>query len=252
MFALGVTRSHAPSTRWNALLRKAMPMTTQPKALLFGAIGTLSETSHLQRQAFNAAFRDAGLDWEWGREAYREMLHKPGGKDRIADYAENKGVEVDADRLHRAKVAHFRALVVQEGLELRAGVAEVIERAKAADIALGFVTTTGSDTVDLIFEGLGGKLARSDFAFVGDRDLVTDSKPSPEIYRVALTHLGVGSGEAIAIEDTPESAQSAVAAGVECVGFPGEVARNRSFPSGVTHIVDRLEPVFCGLGNLAA
>ncbi|WP_224813948.1 HAD-IA family hydrolase [Hasllibacter sp. MH4015] len=227
-------------------------MNPQPKAILFGAIGTLCETSELQRQSFNAAFRDAGLDWEWGREAYREMLRQPGGKDRIAAYAEEKGVEVDAERLHRAKVAHFRARVGQEGLALRAGVAEVIERAKAAEIALGFATTTGSDTVDLIFEGLEGKLTRSDFAFIGDRDIVTDSKPSPEIYRLALSQLGLSPGEAIAIEDTPESAQSAVDAGIECIGFPGEAARSRAFPEGVTHIVDRLEPVFCGLGRHAA
>ncbi len=227
-------------------------MPTSPKALLFGAIGTLAETSELQRQAFNAAFRDAGLDWSWGREEYREMLRKPGGKDRIADYADKAGVEVDADRLHAAKVAHFRARVQEDGLDLRAGVAELIADAKAADVRLGFVTTTGSDTVDLLFEGLEGKIARDDFAFIGDRDMVTEGKPSAEIYRLALQHLSLSAAEAVAIEDTPESAQAALAAQITCVGFPGEAARGRTFPEDVKHVVDRLEPVFCGLVNAAA
>jgi beta-phosphoglucomutase-like phosphatase (HAD superfamily) len=31
------------------------------KAIMFGSIGTLVETSNLQRHAFNRAFKDAGL-----------------------------------------------------------------------------------------------------------------------------------------------------------------------------------------------
>ena len=44
------------------------------QALFFGGIGTLLETSELQREAFNAAFREAGLDWHWSIDEYREML----------------------------------------------------------------------------------------------------------------------------------------------------------------------------------
>tara|TARA_B110000503_G_scaffold47893_1_gene77939 strand:+ start:1294 stop:1407 length:114 start_codon:yes stop_codon:yes gene_type:complete len=34
------------------------------KAVFFGSIGTLVETSDLQRRAFNQAFAEAGLDWD--------------------------------------------------------------------------------------------------------------------------------------------------------------------------------------------
>ncbi|ABD53981.1 HAD family hydrolase [Jannaschia sp. CCS1] len=224
-------------------------MPEKPKAILFGAIGTLTETSDMQRRSFNAAFRDAGLEWSWGREAYVEMLRSPGGRDRIADYAESKGEEVDADRIHAAKVAHFRALVEKDGLILREGVKDVIAQAREDGVKLGFVTTTGTDTVDLILNGLSESVSRKDFAFIGDRDMVTEGKPSAEIYRLALNHLGLTAGEAVAIEDTPESATAAVTARIECVGFPGEAARGRIFPDAVTHVVDRLEPVFCGLGR---
>ena len=33
------------------------------KAILFGSIGTIVETSELQRKSFNQAFFEAGLDW---------------------------------------------------------------------------------------------------------------------------------------------------------------------------------------------
>ena len=35
------------------------------KALLFGSIGTLIETSNIQRESFNQAFKEIGLDWHW-------------------------------------------------------------------------------------------------------------------------------------------------------------------------------------------
>ena len=35
------------------------------KALIFGSIGTLIESSNIQRNSFNEAFKEAGLDWYW-------------------------------------------------------------------------------------------------------------------------------------------------------------------------------------------
>lgn len=48
-------------------------------ALLFGSIGTIADTSELQREAFNAAFLRHGLDWSWDRATYRALLTTAGG-----------------------------------------------------------------------------------------------------------------------------------------------------------------------------
>ena len=61
------------------------------KAILFGGIGTLLETSEIQRMAFNEAFDRCGLDWHWDRDAYLDMLAIPGGVQRILRYAEAQG-----------------------------------------------------------------------------------------------------------------------------------------------------------------
>ena len=50
------------------------------KALLFGSIGTIVETSEIQRQSFNKAFKDAGLNWYWNIATYCDLLKDPGGK----------------------------------------------------------------------------------------------------------------------------------------------------------------------------
>ncbi len=60
------------------------------KALLFGSIGSIVETSEIQRKSFNKAFKQYGLDWNWTKREYQKLLSKSGGKDRITRYAKKK------------------------------------------------------------------------------------------------------------------------------------------------------------------
>ena len=57
------------------------------KAVLFGSIGTLIETSDIQRKSFNDAFKREGLNWYWSRKTYSKLLKKSGGIRRIEDFA---------------------------------------------------------------------------------------------------------------------------------------------------------------------
>ena len=44
------------------------------KAILFGSIGTIVETSNIQRNCFNSAFKISGLKWYWSKKLYQSML----------------------------------------------------------------------------------------------------------------------------------------------------------------------------------
>lgn len=199
------------------------------KAILFGSIGTIVETSELQREAFNRAFKEAGLDWEWQPEEYRKLLTKSGGRQRIADYAENRGEAVDADALHSRKTEIFDDKMVEQGLSLRPGVSKVISQAKKNGVKLGFVTATSRANVVAIFDALGEQIDAGDFDFVGDVSMVSSGKPQPDIYKLAIRELGVAASECIAIEDTPISAQAAHAAGIMTIAFPGAFADQNGF-----------------------
>jgi len=210
------------------------------QAILFGSIGTLVETSELQRQAFNQAFKEAGLDWSWDPDEYRKLLKSSGGEQRIKDYADTKGKDVDATALHRRKTAIFDKAMISDGLSLRDGVSDVVKRAKDNGIKLAFVTTTSRDNVDAIFMALGDSLGRDDFEFVGDASVTTAGKPHPDIYTAALDALGVDATACVAIEDTGVSAKSPLAAGIETVGFAGEYADRDDYDAAV-RVVDALE-----------
>ena len=54
------------------------------KALFFGSIGVLAETSELQRQAYNTAFKINDLKWHWNVGTYCGLLQESGGQNRLA------------------------------------------------------------------------------------------------------------------------------------------------------------------------
>ncbi|GFE65675.1 HAD-IA family hydrolase [Litoreibacter roseus] len=215
-----------------------------PKALFFGAIGTLVETSEIQRQAFNAAFAEAGLDWDWDRDTYRDMLQKPGGRQRIADFADAQGETVNVDELHQKKSAIFQNRL-DEGVALRPRVAEVLSSAKQHGLKLAFVTTTSSENINAVIRATHGTLQRSDFDFVGSDDMVANGKPAPDIYEMALEHLMLKPSEVVAVEDTPSSAAAAVAAKIKTIAFRGDYAEGEF--EGVADEVDILTPATVGL-----
>lgn len=201
----------------------------KPRAILFGSIGTLVETSEFQRLTFNEAFHEAGLDWDWTPERYRSLLGRPGGRTRIARFAADRGEWVDAALLHDRKADLFNQMIIDQGLRARSGVVDVIDKAKTEGIPLGFASTTSLKNIDAIFKGLRGAVTHADFAFVGHRGLVSNVKPAPDIYLDAIEELGIGSHQALAIEDTATSLKSATAAGLPCIAFPGAYAIEQSF-----------------------
>ncbi len=73
------------------------------KALLFGSIGTLIESSNIQRNSFNEAFKEAGLDWYWDEQEYKILLKKSGGTKRVEDFAEKNNVNVNASQIRNRK-----------------------------------------------------------------------------------------------------------------------------------------------------
>ena len=206
-------------------------------ALLLGSIGVLAETSDLQRQAFNAAFSEHGLDWCWDAETYRALLEVPGGKARIRYYGLARGVEVDVESLYDAKIAAF-ARALRAGVDMRPGIRELIADARSQKMKVALVSSTDRRQIGMVLDALRGGISAADFDFVGDRSKVMAVKPAPDIYRVALRDLGVAAPDAVALEDTPESAASPRAVGIRTFAYPGEAARGRAFTADVG-VLDR-------------
>lgn len=197
------------------------------KALFLGSIGTLSDTSELQREAFNAAFREHGLDWHWDCDAYRDMLRVAGGRQRIAAQAEAEGIAVDATAVHATKSRIFQNMLDDGRAEARPGIHELLENAREQGLLLGFVTTTAKENVTALLGGLG--ISPDRFDLIVSRDDVTNPKPDPECYTHAAMALGCEAKACIAIEDNTDGVRAARAAGMAVYAWPNENTADHDF-----------------------
>ncbi|WP_415920355.1 HAD-IA family hydrolase [Tateyamaria sp. SN6-1] len=220
-------------------------------AIFFGAIGTVADTSDMQRRAFNAAFAQAGLDWEWSAQDYAGMLATVGGVNRIEAHAARTGTDVDAKALHAAKSRIYQQMLAARGVPLRPGVATLCESARAAGQRLGWITTTSRANVDAILDAVDG-LDAGTFDLITDRSMVRAPKPDPEVYTLALQRLGLAAADVLVIEDTPESAQAAASAGLQVVAFEGAAPPDSAWPEGCTHVSDLSELLGGSAVNVAA
>ena len=202
---------------------------TKYKALLFGSIGTIVETSEIQRKSFNSAFRIAGLKWNWTKEIYKNLLNKSGGEERILRYAKQTKKNVNSKNIIKLKTKIFNSYLKKNKLKLRSGVKEIIKYCKKQEIKLALVSSTSKNNINSIFFCLRDSLNKKDFDFIGNSKLVKKPKPSGEIYKLALKKLGLKPKECIAIEDTQVSLNSAIKARLKCFIFPGNFHRSKKF-----------------------
>ena len=199
------------------------------KALLFGSIGTLIESSNIQRNSFNEAFKEAGLDWYWDEQDYKILLKKSGGTKRVEDFAEKNNINVNASQIRNRKTQIFSSFIIQNKQKLRESVYEIIRFTKDNNIKLGFSTSTTVNNVEAVFESLSGQITKEDFDFIGNKSFVKNEKPHPEIYKVTLEKLNLKPEECLAIEDTEESSNAAVNVSVKCIAFPGDFHKEDKF-----------------------
>ena len=121
------------------------------KAVIFGAIGTIVETSNIQRKSFNKAFKEFGLDWYWSSTEYKKLLEKSGGENRLSSYANKKNVKINTKKLRDLKTKFFNDYLKKNEIKPRDGVLNIINFCKKNNIKLGFATSTTTNNINSIF-----------------------------------------------------------------------------------------------------
>ena len=197
------------------------------KAILLGSIGTVADTSHMQLAAFNQAFKIHDLSWIWSPNEYSKMLKVSGGANRIQQYANSMGEEVNAAQIHLTKTQIFHSTLSSEGVSLRHGISSVLDYALTKSIMLGFVTTTTHGNVSEILKATD--VDPKIFDVVTTNDNVGKPKPHPDAYNTALNKLGLLPNQAIAVEDNLDGYNAAINAKLKCVAFPSSMQHEEAF-----------------------
>ena len=222
----------------------AVPM----KAFLFDVDGTLADTERDgHRVAFNLAFQEAGLDWDWGVELYGQLLAVTGGKERIRYYLEhfNTAFSAPADLdafiagLHQAKTAHYTRLLAEGAIPLRPGVERLLREAREAGLRLAIATTTTPANVTALIDHTLGHEALDWFEVIAAGDVVPAKKPAPDIYTWALAKMDLPPAACVAFEDSANGILAARDADLLTLVTVNDYTRDHDFDAAAL-VVDQL------------
>ncbi len=201
-------------------------MTKKLQALIFDVDGTLADTERDgHRVAFNHAFKEHGIDWEWSVETYGKLLAVTGGKERIKfyindflqDFTPPEAIDDFALKLHQSKTRHYLQMLEQGEIPLRTGVKRLLNEAREKGYRLAIATTTTPENVTYLLGSTLGEDSINWFEVIAAGDIVPAKKPAPDIYLYALEKMGLNAEDCIAFEDSQNGILSSQGAGLKTI-----------------------------------
>ncbi|MFC6333531.1 HAD family hydrolase [Paenibacillus septentrionalis] len=193
------------------------------KAIIFDLDGTIIDTESSWFNAFCDIYKQYDVDFTL--ELYSTCIGT--GLDAFNPYdylIQNSTQPIELAELKQAVAKRFNELMLQEAV--RPGVTDYLDQAKAAGLKLAVASSSSRDWVERYLNQLG---LLHYFDAICTASEVKQVKPDPELYELALQKLQVQASEAVAIEDSPNGARGAVAAGIHCIVVPNPITKTLNF-----------------------
>ena len=189
---------------------------------LDGTIANTELEAHLP--AFNNAFIELGIDWNWDINKYIQLLRINGGKNRIAYYSKLINDPLSDDliiKIHEKKQFHYLEIVKKNCVNLKTGVLRLINELHRKEVRQFIVTSSSRKQVDLLIEYLFNGFNPFDFIIASED--VELKKPNSFPYLKAVQLSGIEKNNSVVFEDSNPGLQSSLAAKLPTIFVPSNI-----------------------------
>ncbi len=190
---------------------------------LDGTIANTELEAHLP--AFNYAFNDFNLNWNWDISTYLNLLKINGGKNRISYYSKlinNSMNNQEVKKIHERKQYHYMNYVKKNNvITLKMGVNRLIRELHKKKVRQFIVTSSSKKQAKLIIKQLFKEF--SPFEFIISSDDVQFHKPNPMPYLKAMKLSGIKFNKSIVFEDSTPGIRSSLAAELPTIYVPSNI-----------------------------
>ncbi len=172
--------------------------------MLFDLDGTLVDTNYLHTVAWARAFADVG---EWVPMNAIHRLVGMGGDQLVSELLGH-----GSQRAVRARSSRYRELLP----DARAfpGAADLVRAVKHEGLAAVVATSSPADELDVVMDLLS---IGEELDAITTADDVRHSKPSPEVFCVAMDSAGLDPARTVAVGDSVWDVKAARSAGIACI-----------------------------------
>ncbi len=221
------------------------------KALIFDVDGTLIDSERQgHRIAYNRAFSESGLNWNWDEETYSHLVKVCGARERLRHFLGSTAVdglsqiaddpEAFIEDLYQKKTRHFISIAETGALSPRPGIERLLHEARQKGLTLAIASSSDETNVRTLLRHAFAENIESWFQYIGAGDTATRKKPDPEIYRAVLQKLGISANQCLAFEDSGPGLNAASSAGIPTIVTWNEYTRNDCF-QGAALLVEHLD-----------
>jgi len=204
------------------------------KALIFDFDGLILDTETPEFDVLQDIY--AEYDAELPIEKWGQIIGGSGAVtfDPVADLENLTGFDIPRQTVLDTWRAKADALI--ETNPILPGVMNILDEAQRCGLKLAVASSSQHWWVDAHLQRLG---ILDRFEHVVCSDDVTRTKPSPELFLLALSKLNTRATEAVVFEDSPNGVKAANAAGIFVVAVPNPITSQLTF-SGENLLLESL------------
>ncbi len=179
------------------------------KAIIFDFNGTLLWDTHLHNQAWDRFLAKYGFNFSDHQK--NQIIHGKQNQDIFKELFKQTLSDAEIEQYVLEKEHLYQELCLEEQLPLGPGVEAFLDRLKQQNVPFTIATSSGIENVSFYFEHYDLKRWFSLDSIVYNNGKIK-SKPSPDIFLVAMEKLGCTPEQAIVFEDSRTGILSAQAA----------------------------------------